>query len=129
MQGDWDLGELLKLNEDVSFADMGFDKDDIDFMYDGEISFDGELLPEKEQKPTTDNEKVADEKDKIAGLAEFNEKKSKFRKEDNDTTIIDFYTKVVFPSNEAKEEFYKKANIPASEEYITFDQVKRYFEN
>ena len=49
-------------------------------------------------------------------------------RKDNDSTIINFYTKVVFPSNEAKKDFYKKANIPANEEYITFDQVRRYFE-
>lgn len=54
--------------------------------------------------------------------------KSEFRKKDNDSTVINFYTKVIFPSNEAKEKFYKKANIPANEEYITFEQLKRYFQ-
>lgn len=58
----------------------------------------------------------------------FNKTKSEFRKKDNDSTVINFYTKVIFPSNEAKEEFYKKANIPANEEYITFEQLKRYFQ-
>lgn len=90
MQGDWNLDELAKLSDDVSFEDMGFNKSDIDFMFDGELDF---------------------------------------RHKDKDTTIINFYTKVVFPSNEAKEEFYKKASIPANEEFITFDQLKRYFAN
>ena len=58
----------------------------------------------------------------------FNEKKADFRHKDKDDTIINFYIKVVFPSNEAKVEFYKKAGIPANEEFITFDQLKRYFE-
>ena len=62
------------------------------------------------------------------GLEEFNKKKAEFRHKDNDSTIINFYTKVVFPDNETKKEFYRKANIPANEEYITFDQMKRYFE-
>lgn len=35
---------------------------------------------------------------------------------------------IIFPDNETKKEFYRKANIPANEEYITFDQMKRYFE-
>lgn len=130
MQGDWDLDELAKLSDDVSFEDMGFDKADIDFMFDGELDFDGkekeELQPSKKETPYDDE--VEDEKDKMAGLAEFNKKKADFRHKDQDDTIINFYTKVVFPSNEAKEEFYKKANIPANEEFITFDQLKRYFE-
>lgn len=83
------------------------------------------------------NDEVEDEKGKLAdmskftgeeGLEKFNEKKADFRHKDNDTTIINFYTKIVFPSNDAKKDFYKKANIPANEEYITFDQLKRYFE-
>lgn len=130
MQGDWDLNELADLSKDVSFEDMGFNKADIDFMFDGDIDFDGNLTendqPSKQETPYDDE--VEDEKDKLAGLAEFNDKKSKFRKKENDDTIINFYTKVIFPSNEAKEEFYKKANIPANEEFITFDQLKRYFE-
>lgn len=153
LQGSWDLGALASLrDEGISFEDMGFDKGDIDFMYDGEVDFDDDVLgdvdsdanddrndqqPSISKRDTPMNEEVEDEKDKLAdmsqftgeeGLEKFNEKKANFRHKDNDTTIIDFYTKVVFPSNEAKKEFYKKANIPANEEYITFDQLKRYFE-
>lgn len=131
MQGDWDLGELVNLSDDVSFEDMGFDKSDIDFMFDGQVDYDSGDIAEDSQeskKETPYDDEVEDEKDKLAGLAEFNDKKSSFRKKDNDDTIINFYTKVIFPSNEAKEEFYKKANIPANEEFITFDQLKRYFE-
>lgn len=129
MQGDWDLNELANLAQDVSFEDMGFSKSDIDFMYDGEIDFDGNLNEDPQEKKNTKyDEEVEDEKDRLAGLAEFATAKNSFRRNENDSTIINFYTKVVFPSNEAKEEFYKKANIPANEEYITFDQMKRYFE-
>ena len=130
MQGDWDLGELADLSKDVSFEDMGFSYTDIDFMFDGELDIDGNFADEPESKRQTPyDDGVEDEKDKLAGLAEFNKAKSEFRKKENDDTIINFYTKVVFPSNEAKVEFYKKANIPQNEEYITFDQLKRYFEN
>lgn len=73
------------------------------------------------------DDEVEDEKDKMTKLAEFNQTKSEFRKKDNDSTIINFYTKVIFPSNEVKEEVYRKASIPANEEYITWDQLKRYF--
>lgn len=130
LQGDWNLDELLKLNADVSFKDMGFDKSDIDFMFDGDVDFDGNVKesPAPSKKGTPYDDEVEDEKDKLAGLAQFNKKKADFRHKDQDNTIINFYTKIVFPSNEAKEEFYKKANIPANEEFITWDQVKRYFE-
>ena len=100
-------------------------------MFDGELDFDGKEKedPEPSKKETPYDDEVEDEKDKLAGLAEFNEKKANFRHKDKDTTIINFYAKVVFPSNEVKEEFYKKASIPANEEFITFDQLKRYFAN
>ncbi len=40
LQGSWDLGALADLNADgISFDDMGFNKADIDFMYDGEVDF------------------------------------------------------------------------------------------
>ncbi len=153
MQGSWDLGALADLNADgISFDDMGFNKADIDFMYDGEVDFDGDVLDDDNssddgdsddeqstvsKRDTPFDEEIEDEKDKLADMSElndedglegFNKKKAEFRHKDNDNTIINFYTKVVFPSNEAKKDFYKKANIPANEEYITFDQVKRYFE-
>lgn len=153
MQGSWDLGALADLNADgISFDDMGFNKADIDFMYDGEVDFDGNVLDDDNslddgdsddeqstisKRDTPFDEEVEDEKDKLAdmselndedGLEEFNKKKAEFRHKDNDNTIINFYTKVVFPDNKTKKEFYRKANIPANEEYITFDQMKRYFE-
>lgn len=153
LQGSWDLGALAELRDDgISFEDMGFNPADIDFMYDGEISYDSE----DDQVDTDDNDvidqqavskrdtpfddEVEAEKDKLAdiasfdgaegqeGLDKFNQKKADFRHKDQDNTIINFYTKVVFPDNDTKKEFYRKANIPANEEYITFDQLKRYFE-
>lgn len=154
LQGSWDLQALADLRDDgVSFEDMGFNKADIDFMFDGEVDFDADAANEldgvtdgnsgADEQPTVSkrdtplDEDVEDEKDKLAdmgqftgeeGLEKFNKKKAEFRHRDNDTTIINFYTKVVFPDNDTKKEFYRKANIPANEEYITFGQVKRYFE-
>ena len=154
MQGDWDLGALADLNADgISFDDMGFNKADIEFMYDGEVDFDAndslgdtdsldddmdsDEQPAVSKRDTPFDEEVEDEKDKLADMAdsddedhldEFNKKKAEFRHKDNDNTIINFYTKVVFPDNDTKKEFYRKANIPANEEYITFGRVKRYFE-
>lgn len=38
---------------------------------------------------------------------------------------IDFYSVVVFSSPEERELFYRKINVPISEQYITPDQIKR----
>lgn len=141
MQGSWDLGALADLTDDgITFDDMGFDPADIDFMYDGEIAFDDQTESTSGKRDTPLDDEVEDEKDKLteiasfegnqgeAGLEKFNQKKAEFRHKDQDNTIINFYTKVVFPDNDTKKEFYRKANIPANEEFITFEQVKRYFE-
>ena len=110
MQGDWDLDELAKLSDDVSFEDMGFNKSDIDFMFDGELDFDGkekeDLQPSKKETPYDDE--VEDEKDKLAGLAEFNEKKADFRHKDNDDTIINFYARLCFQVMTPKKSFTRK---------------------
>ena len=145
-QGEWNLNllESMTLDNDIGFDELGFDKGDVEFMFGKDIMNE---LDEPEQAENDENgqsdeyyertdspelpdapdeiDEVENEKDK---LAEFNEKKASFRRKDEDNTIIDFYTKIVFPDNETKQEFYKKANIPAYEEYITWDMVKRYFD-
>lgn len=149
LQGSWDLDALAGLRDDgISFEDMGFNRADIDFMYDGDVDFDGPVDDDTDQddnapskRETPFDEDVEDEKDKLAemasfdgkegqeGLDAFNQKKADFRHKENDNTIINFYTKVVFPDNDTKKEFYRQANIPANEEFITWDQVKRFFES
>lgn len=127
MQGDWDLSALadLSFDNDISFEDMGFDASDIDLMYDGEININGEF---KDDEPDEEKKKTLEEIEKEkAGLEELKQQKKKARKEMQDQDVIDFYCKVVFPSNEAKRKFFKKANIPANEEYVTIDQLKRGF--
>lgn len=127
MQGDWDLSALadLSFDNDISFEDMGFDASDIDLMYDGEIDINGEF---KDDEPDEEKKKTLEEIEKEkAGLEELKQQKKKARKEMQDQDVIDFYCKVVFPSNEAKRKFFKKANIPANEEYVTIDQLKRGF--
>lgn len=127
MQGEWDLSALadLAIDDDISFEDMGFDAGEIDLMFDGEIDINGNF---KDDEPDEEKEKTEEkiEKEK-AGLEELKQQKKEARKEMQDQDVIDFYCKVVFPSNEAKRKFFKKANIPANEEYVTIDQLKRGF--
>lgn len=127
MQGEWDLSALadLAIDDDISFEDMGFDAGEIDLMFDGEIDINGNF---KDDEPDEEKEKTEEEIEKEkAGLEELKQQKKEARKEMQDQDVIDFYCKVVFPSNEAKRKFFKKANIPANEEYVTIDQLKRGF--
>lgn len=140
-QGEWNLNQLeeITFDDDIGFDDLGFDKGDVEFMFgkdlmkdlsESENSSNEDEYYERDDSPELPNEpeevdEVENEKDKLAA---FNEKKAVFRRNEEDNTIIDFYTKVVFPDNETKQDFYKKANIPAYEEYITWDMVKRYFD-
>lgn len=129
MQGEWDLSALadLAIDDGISFEDMGFDAGEIDLMFDGEIDINGEF---KDDEPDEEKEKIEEkiEKEK-AGLEELKQQKKEARKQMQEEDVIDFYCKVVFPSNEAKRKFFKKANIPANEEYVTIDQLRRGFED
>ena len=129
MQGEWDLSALadLAIDDGISFEDMGFDAGEIDLLFDGELDINGEF---KDDEPDEEKEKIEEkiEKEK-AGLEELKQQKKEARKQMQEEDVIDFYCKVVFPSNEAKRKFFKKANIPANEEYVTIDQLRRGFED
>lgn len=130
MQGSWDLDSLqsLAIDDGIDFGDMGFNASDIDFMFDGEVAFDGsekEVSDEEFEKQEKTEEEVEAEKD---GLAELKQMKREAREQMKDQDTIDFYCKLIFPSNEVKQEVYRMADIPAQEEFITFDQLKRYFD-
>lgn len=126
LQGDWNLPELEALNVDdgISFNDMGFDDSTVAMMFGDDLteSHSGDEADDSVQKLPDDP--VEDEKDK---LANFNEKKAKFRRAGEDETVIDFYVKVVFPDNETKREVFRKCNIPDYEQYVRWDDLKRYF--
>lgn len=114
MQGDWDLDKLAGMadNFNISLTDMGFSKSDVDFMFDGDERF-SELYETPETiKTKNDIDKIKAEREKGAQLL----------KERNN---INFYSVIVFKDEEEKKEFYKKINMPLSEEYITSEQVER----
>lgn len=130
MQGSWDLDSLqsLSLDDGIDFSEMGFNESDIDFMFDGEVDFNGEekdVSDEEFEEQEKTEEQVEAEKD---GLAELKQMKKNAREQMKDQDTIDFYCKLIFPSNKVKQEVYRLANIPAQEKFITFDQIKRYFD-
>lgn len=118
MQGDWDLDKLAFMTEEfgVNFDDMGFSKLDVDFMFDGDDRF-TELFetPEAEEVKT--------------GLAEVKEARAKSKERMEEKNNINFYSVIVFEDEEAKKEFYRKINVPISEEFITASKVYRLEKN
>lgn len=113
-QGDWDLEKLAQITEefDIGFDEMGFSKLDVDFMFDGDDRF-----TEMFETPEAEEVKQGLEEVKAARQA------GKERLEERNN--INFYSVIVFEDEAAKAEFYKKINVPLSEEYLTADKVLR----
>lgn len=114
MQGDWDLDKLAYITEqfDVGFDEMGFTKLDVDFMFDGD-----ERFTEMFESPEVNEVKKGLEEVKAARQA------SKERMKEKNS--IDFYSVIVFEDEKAKADFYRKINVPTSEEYLTVEKILR----
>lgn len=106
--GEWDLDILADLNLDcgVSFDAMGFDKFDVDMLFDGDSRFSQvfEEPPEVEQT----GEKLAavkeSRKNSIEGMKDKNE--------------AEFYFVVVCESNEEKQEMMRTLGVPTFEKFV-----------
>lgn len=114
MQGDWDLDKLALITEDygVGFEEMGFTPLDVDLMFDGDERF-------TQMFETPEVEEVKQ------GLAEVKEARKQGKERLEERNNINFYSVIVFESEEAKKEFYKKINVPIYEEYLTADKIYR----
>lgn len=114
MQGDWDLDKLALIAEDygVGFEEMGFTPLDVDLMFDGDERF-------TQMFETPEAEEVNQ------GLAEVKEARKQGKERLEERNNINFYSVIVFESEEAKKEFYKKINVPIYEEYLTADKIYR----
>jgi len=114
LMGDWDLDKLAEMTEefDINFDDMGFSKLDVDFMFDGDDRF-------SDMFETPEAEEVKQ------GLEKVKEARQAGKERMQDKNNINFYSILVFEDEAAKAEFYKKINVPISEEYLTADKVYR----
>lgn len=115
MQGEWDLDKLANMAEefDLNFEkDLGFSKEDIDFMFDGDDRY-SEMFESEEKEEMRDS------------LQQIHEKR-KLRKEDmKDKSSIDCFAVIVFANKKDRDRFYKEISVPSMEKYITEEQVRR----
>lgn len=107
-QGEWDLDKLAELNlsDEINFDDMGFDKFDIDMLFDGDSRF-SDLFPESE------NVKKTGEK-----LKEIKEARSKGVDVMAGKNEAQFYFVVVCQDEKEKEELLKKIGMPTFEQFV-----------
>ena len=114
MQGEWDLDKLADMTADfgIDFDEMGFTQTDVDFMFDGDERFSNLF----------EGSEVHETKDKLEKVKEARKASLDDMKERNG---INWYSVIVFESEEAKREFYKRINTPIFEEYLTLDKLER----
>lgn len=114
MQGDFDLNKLASLNIDdgIDFDAMGFDKNDVDFMFGGDERF----------SKLYDNPEVVREKDK---LADVKKQRAKANAKLKDKNRIDFYDMIIFHDSEEREAFHRRISVPAYENKLSVEELER----
>lgn len=120
-QGAWDLDELAAIAvEGVTFDGMGFDRVDVELMFDGDCRFEELFSDSQEVIETKDALQAmkADGKDakSKSGLDEFREKGAK-------NISSDFYVVVVCQDQAQKEALMKHLRIPKGEQYISPSEI------
>lgn len=115
MQGEWDFDKLANMSEEFDLdmkLDMGFTETDIDMMFEGDDRF-SQLFENEET-------------DKIKGrIDEIKQARKDGQEKLKDRNSIEWYTVIVFETEEDRNNFHKAISIPLYEQYVTEDQVRR----
>lgn len=114
MQGEFDFDKLADMADqfDLDFDDMGFTATDVDIMFDGDDRFSNLF----------ETEEVRDAKADISAVREARQHGREVMKEKNN---INWYTVVVFESEDERDAFMRSISVPAYEQYVTAQQVER----
>jgi hypothetical protein len=112
-QGTWQTDLLAEINLElgVSFDEMGFDRLDVDLLFDGDSRF-SELF--------TDNVEVKETK---ASIEEIKAHRKESMERLKETNSAEFYFVVVCKDEKEKRELLKSMNIPAHENYVSGQAV------
>lgn len=117
MQGDWDFDKLANMTEEFDLDlkdDLGFSDLDIDLMFEGDDRFSQLFETEEGEHMRGDLEAVKEARaQSVENLKERNN--------------INWFTVIVFQNEDERKEFMKDINIPDYEQYITLEQLGRYF--
>ena len=119
-QGTWDKDLLAEINIDfgVNFDGMGFDRLDVDLMFDGDSRFVGSALFE-------DTSEVKQVKADLQEIKDHRKESTEKLKEQNN---IDYFFTVVCRDQKEKAELLKLIHIPEHENYISVDSIRGYIE-
>lgn len=115
MQGEWDFDKLANMAEEFDLdlsEDMGFTESDIDFMFEGDDRFSQLFETQEGENMRGDLEKVKEaRKQSVENL--------------KDRNNINWYTVIVFETEEDRTKFMQEISIPKYEQYITEEQLRR----
>lgn len=108
-QGTWETELLAEINLEhgVDFGDMGFDRLDVDMLFDGDSRF-SELFE--------DSQEVKETKASLEEIKEHRKESMEKLKEENSA---EFYFVVVCKDGKEKSDLLKRMHIPAHETYIS----------
>lgn len=111
--GTWDTDLLAEINQDlgIDFGDMGFDKIDVDLLFDGDARF-SELF--------ADNVEVDETKNALAEIKEHRKESTAHLKEENKA---DFYAVIVCRDQTEKDNLMAVLHLPKYETMISADTV------
>lgn len=117
-QGTWDKDLLAELNLDfgVSFDGMGFDKLDVDLMFDGDSRFSTLFEDTKEVKAVK------------ADLQEIKEHRKESTEKLKEQNSIDFYVMIVCADKDEKARLLRMIKVPEHESYIPSGAIMGYLE-
>jgi hypothetical protein len=126
-QGQWNLESLADMalsGNDVTLEGMGFDKVDVELMFEGDARFDGlfgddaAAVERKEalRNVKGDGKEAEDEEKGKSGLDQFREKGGR-------EISSDFYVVVVCKDQAEKEALLKHLRVPKGEQYISPHEI------
>lgn len=115
VQGEYNLNTLasFKMDDGISFDDMGFTESDVDFMFGGDSDF-SKLF-----------EDVADVETSKGTIDVIKKGRKDMQKKYDEKNTADFYFVVVCESDEQKKKLVKLLNTPAHERFVNAEYLER----
>ncbi len=112
-QGEWDIDILAEINLEcgVEFEGMGFDRVDVDMLFDGDARF-SELFE--------DDTEVSETKEKLSKVKAAREVATEKLKKENSA---DFYFVVVCKDQAEKDECLRRLHIPPFEQFVSAEAL------